>query len=111
MGDGHHVWAAAEWLLMVRNCLVREEADRLVLCAGLPQRWLDAGQPIGFGPAPTTFGPVTITVTPQSQDRLRVAWQGEWRGTAPAIEIRPPGFAPVTAAGGDNPVELAKLMP
>jgi hypothetical protein len=111
MGDGHHVWAAAEWLLMVRNCLVREEADRLVLCAGLPQRWLDAGQPIGFGPAPTAFGPVTITVTPQSGDRLRIAWQGEWRGTAPAIEIRPPGFAPVTAAVGDNSVELAKLMP
>ncbi|MFP5344729.1 MAG: hypothetical protein ACLGGU_03675, partial [Gammaproteobacteria bacterium] len=32
MGDGQHVWAAAEWVLMIRNCFVREEEDRLILC-------------------------------------------------------------------------------
>ena len=25
MGDGQHVWAAAEWMMMMRNCFVREE--------------------------------------------------------------------------------------
>jgi hypothetical protein len=42
MGDGQHVWAAAEWLLMLRNCFVREEpaADGLILASGIPQAWL-----------------------------------------------------------------------
>ncbi|MFP3874680.1 MAG: hypothetical protein ACLFV1_09525, partial [Thiohalophilus sp.] len=52
MGDGHHVWASAEWVMMIRNCFVREEADRLILCAGIPARWLDQAEPIRFGPAP-----------------------------------------------------------
>jgi hypothetical protein len=43
MGDGHHVWAAAEWVFMVRNCFVREEGDRLILCAGIGERWLREG--------------------------------------------------------------------
>jgi GH15 family glucan-1,4-alpha-glucosidase len=25
MGDGQHVWAAAEWVLMIRNCFVRKK--------------------------------------------------------------------------------------
>jgi hypothetical protein len=25
MGDAHHVWAAAEWVLMLRNCFLRKE--------------------------------------------------------------------------------------
>ncbi|MBP2687710.1 MAG: hypothetical protein H6Q81_2615, partial [Deltaproteobacteria bacterium] len=29
MGDGHHAWASAEWVLMIRNMFVREEGDRL----------------------------------------------------------------------------------
>src|SRR6185436_20954594 len=36
MGDGQHVWAAAEWVLMLRNLFVREEGDRLILGSGLP---------------------------------------------------------------------------
>ena len=111
MGDGHHVWAAAEWLLMVRNCMLREEAGTLVLCSGLPERWLADAQPISFGPAPTAFGPVTITVTAQADGRLRVAWDGDWRGAAPAIEIRPPGFAAVSAPADGNLVELERAAP
>lgn len=97
MGDGHHVWAAAEWLLMMRNCFVREEGERLILCAGIPARWLDQAAPIRFGPAPTTFGAVTIVITPEPGNAPRVDWQGDWHRSAPPIEIRLPGFTPVTA--------------
>ena len=48
MGDGQHVWAAAEWVLMIRNCFVREEDEGLILCSGIPQIWLDKKQPITF---------------------------------------------------------------
>ncbi len=76
MGDGHHVWAAAEWALMLRNCFVREEGERLILCAGVPARWLDQHEPVSFGPAPTAFGAVTVSIAPDSVNRLRVTLAG-----------------------------------
>ena len=30
MGDGQHVWAAAEWIIMVRNLFIREEGNTLL---------------------------------------------------------------------------------
>ena len=96
MGDGQHAWAAAEWLLMMRNCFVREEADRLVLASGIPTAWQDQGQSLSFGPAPTPWGTVSLTIAPD-KDAVSVAWQGAWRGEPPVIEVRLPGFDPVTA--------------
>lgn len=108
MGDGHHVWAAAEWVLLIRNCFVREEGERLILCSGIPARWLDPGTPIRFGPAPTAFGTVTLSITPDSGNRSRVEWLGAWHHGAPPIEVRLPGFAPANAAAGTDSVVLGK---
>ena len=96
MGDGHHVWAAAEWVLMVRNCFVREEGDRLILCAGIGERWLQEGGPVVFGPAPTCFGPVSITLRPLLDDKIEIVLQTAWHDQEPAIDIRLPGHKPVT---------------
>ncbi len=108
MGDGQHVWAAAEWILMVRNCFVREEGDRLILGAGIAPRWLVAGSPLIFGPAPTTFGPLTLTVETKSHQRLHVNWRSNWHGTAPVIEVRIPGFDPAIAKPGESSIHISK---
>ncbi len=105
MGDGQHVWAAAEWLLMVRNCFVREEGDRLVLAAGVAPDWLVDGQTISFGPAPTAFGPVTIEIG-MVQGKAVVSWQADWHDAPPPIEVRLPGQESVVAACDRNSVEL-----
>ncbi|MEJ2515951.1 MAG: hypothetical protein P8102_12150 [Gammaproteobacteria bacterium] len=102
MGDGHHVWAAAEWLLMIRNCFLREEGDRLVLLAGLPQRWLEQDAPIRFGPAPTSFGSVTLTVKPEAGKDVRVEWTARWHAEAPEMEIRLPGFGRRRVGGAEG---------
>ena len=96
MGDGHHVWAAAEWVLMVRNCFVREEGDRLILCAGIGERWLQEGGPVVFGPAPTSFGPVSITLNLLPDAKIEIVLETAWRDQEPAIEVRLPGCQPVT---------------
>jgi len=110
MGDGHHVWAAAEWVLMLRNCFVREEGERLVLCGGVPQRWLAEGAPIRFGPAPTTFGTISVEVLPQGRGQARVRWQADWharhQATPPPIDVRLPGFKPARAEPGADSVVL-----
>jgi len=109
MGDGQHVWAAAEWALMMRHCFVREESETLILCQGVPERWLDGSSPVTFGPAPTAFGPVSISVERNADTgRLSVSWQSAWHGAAPAIQVRMPGFLPYNAGPGAVSVELVK---
>jgi hypothetical protein len=100
MGDGHHVWAAAEWVLMMRNCFLREEGNTLIIGAGIPARWLEQECFISFGPAPTSFGPVTLTIVPDSADQVVVLWKAEWHASSPAIEVRLPGFAPMIPEPG-----------
>ena len=105
MGDGQHVWAAAEWVLMVRNCFVREEDDRLILASGLRPAWLCGGEPLSFGAAPTPWGPLSLKIEP-SGDKVSVSWEGAWRQSEPVIEVRLPGQVPVIAESGQTSIEL-----
>lgn len=107
MGDGNHAWAAAEWVLMVRNSFVREESERLVLGSGLLPSWCRQPEEIFFGPAPTSFGPVSVSVRPGVRG-VEVGWDGNWRTGPPPIEVSVPGFAPVRAGAGQTVVTLPR---
>ena len=109
MGDGQHVWAAAEWVLMIRNCFVREEENRLILCSGIPRIWLESNQTISFGPAPTIFGDINISIIPQGQNIL-VEWRGKWFAKEPLIDIQLSGFKNVRVSPGTNSFELKYEM-
>lgn len=110
MGDGQHVWAAAEWTLMTRACFVREEGDpvRLVLGSGLAPGWFDGDAELSFGPTLTDFGPVTVRARKKGGE-LELEWSGDWRGQAPVIEIRVPGYEKSTAAPGETQVRLKEV--
>jgi hypothetical protein len=94
MGDGQHVWAAAEWVVMIRNMFVREEDDGLVLASGLLQEWLEAGVPFDFGPAPTPYGDLHLRIEPAATD-ITVAWQAHWRCQPPRLTVALPGLESV----------------
>lgn len=106
MGDGQHVWAAAEWVLMMRNAFLREEGERLVLAGGIAPRWLAAGEPMAFGPAPTRFGNVRVTLTPLADGAWEVAWSADWREAPAEIVVAPAGRQAVTAAPEVGSVRL-----
>ena len=108
MGDGQHVWAAAEWVLMLRNCFVREENDRLILCSGIPRAWLEKKQVISFGQAPTSFGDIQVSIRPQGQNIL-VEWRGQWFTKEPPIDVQMPGFVKVRVSPGTNSIELKEM--
>ena len=101
MGDGHHVWASAEWVLMIRNMFVREEGDRLVLASGILPEWLEAEGPISLGPAPTSFGEVRVEIVRRGR-RAEVQWSGSWRGAPLRVEVRLPGFTAVDVPAGQG---------
>jgi hypothetical protein len=111
MGDGQHSWASAEWVLMIRNCFVREEGRRLILCAGVAKRWLKPGALVSFGPAPTAFGTVSVTLQVEKVgSRVKVTWQGEWHTEAPEIEVRLPTYETKVCPPGQQSVELILEM-
>ena len=105
MGDGQHVWAAAEWVMAARNCFVREEGGRLILGSGLPDRWLRDGAEISFGPAPTSFGTLRLSAKKQG-NKLKIHWEAQWRAEPPVLDIRVPGYRPVEAPAGQQTVTL-----
>jgi hypothetical protein len=78
MGDGHHGRAAADFLSLVRNMVVRESTrgdQSLVLCSLVPDSWL--GQGIEVHDAPTHHG--------------RLSYAVRWHGARPALlwELEP----------------------
>jgi len=96
MGDGQHVWAAAEWVLIIRNCFVREEEGELILLSGVPPDWYKTDTNISFGPAPTSFGTISIRMD-IDRTQLKISWQGSWHGKRPSIVVHLPDHDPVEA--------------
>jgi hypothetical protein len=93
MGDGQHVWAAAEWIMMMRNMFIREEDDRLILASGIVPRWLDQPQVLELGPTLTPHGEISLRLEPRPQ-KVVVTWQASWRRQTPMMEVRIPGLPP-----------------
>jgi hypothetical protein len=109
MGDGQHSWAAAEWILMIRNCFVREEGNGLILGAGVAPQWLAGPEAVSFGPAPTSFGIIMISVERMEEGpakKVRVTWQGQWHGEPPPMEVRLPGFVARSVKQGEQSMEV-----
>jgi len=75
MGDGHHGWAAADFLSFVRNLLVREVDGGVALLSMIPESWRN--QPIEVHDAPTHQGLLSFAV--------------RWHGDKPALlwDLRP----------------------
>jgi len=105
MGDGQHVWAAAEWIMMIRNCFVREEGKQLILCSGISRDWLIEGEEISFGPAKTTFGEISVKLI-KEQSKIFIKWIASWYTSAPVIEIKIPGFKAQACTQGESKVEI-----
>ena len=107
MGDGQHIWAAAEWILMIRNSFVREENGVLILCSGVPTSWITEGKGAALGPTLTSFGSMKVLIKTKDGD-IKIQWSGDWqKGKEPAIEIRLPGYAPIQVKPGEN----SKVIP
>jgi hypothetical protein len=105
MGDGQHGWAAAEWVMMIRNLFIREEGRKLIVGAGIFPEWLESEADIAFGPTPTPFGPVAVRIFRQGTDYCLV-FDADWRNQPPPVEIRIPGFQNERVGDFEQPLKL-----
>ncbi|HEV3225826.1 MAG TPA: hypothetical protein VGZ52_03305, partial [Acidimicrobiales bacterium] len=92
MGDGHHGWAAADFLSLVRNLLVREVSASpaaLALCSLLPNDWLGRG--IEVHDAPTHFGTMSFAVR-WHEERPALLWELDPHPDVDAVHLTAPGL-------------------
>ena len=88
MGDGQHGWAAAEWIMLIRNMFVREEDDQLVLGSGVLPRWIGAES--FFGPTTTPYGQVSLRLERRLRG-LTATIDATWYDNAPSLRLAVPG--------------------
>ena len=108
MGDGQHGWAAAEWVMMMKNLFVREEGDTLVLGSGLVPQWLR--EHARYGPAATVWGPVTVDFK-RVREGLSLKIDAQWHGPVPDLRVAVPGYAPLDNVSLDREVLISGPCP
>ncbi len=69
MGDGHHGWACADLLHLIRNLLFFEEEGGIAITPVIFHRWMEAGETIKVENAPSLFGKINFTIESKS-DRI-----------------------------------------
>ncbi|MFB6347207.1 MAG: hypothetical protein ABEK50_15900 [bacterium] len=101
MGDGEHGWAAAEWVLMMRNMFVRESGNGLLVGQGLPEDWFDQPNGIEFGPTLTEYGELSLKFDP-GEKGVQVEISADWHDEPPTVTVDIPGYESekITSATG-----------
>jgi hypothetical protein len=74
MGDGHHGWAAAEVVLFIRDCFLREREDVLELFAGASPHLMKRGCDIKITDARTAFGKLSVSMEFLSANRFNISF-------------------------------------
>lgn len=97
MGDGQHGWAAAEWLVMIRNLFVREEGDTLILGDGIFEKWITGNETLQFGPTPTSYGDISVSI-PEKENTVALSWEANWRNKPDSLRVSIPNYQAETIA-------------
>jgi hypothetical protein len=92
MGDGHHGWAAAEIVMFLRDCLVRENGNILEFFTNDRGRLIKRGTPCSFRDVPTLFGRIGVEIVYTSSDKCVISFSNKFfKDAAPeAVSIRLP---------------------
>jgi hypothetical protein len=102
LGDVPHAWIGAEYVLAVLGMLAYERPvdDALVLAAGIPGSWLDAGE-ISVQGLPTAWGPLGYRLR-RSGHALELELAPGLRVPPGGIAMRPPLSGPIASAAVDG---------
>ncbi|MBN1799385.1 MAG: hypothetical protein JW822_12460 [Spirochaetales bacterium] len=99
MGDGHHAWACADLINLLRNLIFFEEQDTLVITPIIYHRWFEPGETIVCSNAPSHFGTLNITIQGHA-DKIQLSLDCDYHTPPRDIEFSVP-FA-VSKVYGDG---------
>ena len=111
-GENHktlpHTYSCSMQLRLLRNMLLREEGDTLVLAGAVPRPWLEPGKTIAVNDAPTIFGKVSYRLTAAADGksvavRIVPPERGDWSGRI-RLRLRHPLHLSVRSVEGLGPV-------
>ncbi len=103
-----HGWFAAEYIGLLRNMLIREDAGDLHLLSVLSPAWLKPGSPLEVRHAPTDFGVVSLSLQ-ASAGALELRLRCSWRTPPQRLLLHLPWFVTSVSAEADGkPVGLGK---
>ena len=90
-GENPSLRAAAEHVCLLRDAIVREDGDSLLLATGLPEQWTAPGFMLDIRYIPTAFGILpgySLTISPLSME-MRIFKANEPARRGRSIQIRP----------------------
>jgi hypothetical protein len=102
MGEGHHGWAAAEWILLLRNLLFYEKGKNLLVTPLLRESDLKPGNVFTITNAPSSFGRITTTVFAGKKEVVLELANDYELAEPKAIHWKLP-FEPVSVSVDDEP--------
>ena len=101
-----HLWAAALYMITLRNMLVREQGDELHLSSAVPDHWLAPGRTVQAIGLPTRFGSVSVTWRAEA-GRILLRIQSRHRNAPRRIVIHlPRRIRPVRAIADGRPAQV-----
>lgn len=104
MGDGHHGWAAAEIVLFLRGCMVKETNGLLQLFKGNNGRLIQKGKNLKLTRVPTTFGEISCSLMFTGEASAVIHFEGNFNDESmpAAVEIYLPFAVKSAAASSPN---------
>ncbi len=102
IGDGHHGWAAADFILLIRNILFFEENDNLVITPVLPKEWVKAGNKIKLEKAPSYFGLINYEIEFKTKKNVTLKLKNKFAKLPQEIEWNLPFNIKSAAADGEK---------
>jgi hypothetical protein len=104
LGDLPHAWIAAEYVLAVLGLFAHEDptAQSLVLAAGVPTPWLEAGREVVVDGLPTYWGALGYALSRDGESRLRLSLAAGLEAPPGGIVVRPPLPSPLRHAWLDG---------
>ena len=110
MGDGHHGWAAAEIILFLRDCMVREKGETITLFGGNAGRLLRKGKNAMIQNVPTRYGALSCSLTFMDETSATIALEGNFAAdvSPSALEIHLPFDVKTAAASSPNHISVRK---
>ncbi|MEK6556868.1 MAG: hypothetical protein AABZ14_01010, partial [Candidatus Margulisiibacteriota bacterium] len=90
VGDGHHGWAAADFIMAVRHLLFYEQEDILVLTPVIPTDWISLFETLEVKHAPSHFGQINFRYEVTRKNELEIQINNVYTRLPKAIEINLP---------------------